>query len=96
MNNFTPKEKELYKRIDEVVHYLWDPICVAYAPAARDEYRMYIPEIFQKTVDGADKSELASYLDYIRVERMCLPANYKQDELVASALLEWRDYIQHL
>jgi hypothetical protein len=33
---------ELYKRVNEVLHYVWDPIGVAYSPAARDEYQRYI------------------------------------------------------
>jgi hypothetical protein len=41
-----PQELELYKRCDEVLHYLWDPIGVAGAPGARDEYRSYLPNVF--------------------------------------------------
>jgi hypothetical protein len=44
MNEFMPKDKELYRRIDEVVHYLWDPIGVSDVPEARDEYHSYLPE----------------------------------------------------
>jgi len=32
------QEKELYRRTDEILHYLWDPIGVSDTPQARDEY----------------------------------------------------------
>jgi len=40
-----PKENELRQRTDEVLHYLWDPIGVAGAPGARDEYWSYLPPL---------------------------------------------------
>lgn len=33
---------ELYRRVDEVLFYVWDPIGVANSPAARDEYYGYL------------------------------------------------------
>ena len=39
------EEIELYKRVDEVLHYLWDPIGVAEEPWARDEYYSYLPKM---------------------------------------------------
>ena len=41
-----PDQMELYRRVDEVLHYLWDPIGVAGAPEARDEYYSYLPHVF--------------------------------------------------
>jgi hypothetical protein len=34
----SPEQNELYKRVDEVLHYVWDSIGVAGEPHARDEY----------------------------------------------------------
>ena len=42
-----PHDEELYRRVDEVLHYIWDPIGVAGAPMARDEYYAYLPQIFR-------------------------------------------------
>jgi hypothetical protein len=39
------KDQELMIAIDEVVHYLWDPIGIAWLPEARDEYKGYIPKL---------------------------------------------------
>lgn len=42
----SPFERELYQRVDEVLHYVWDPIGVSDAPEARDEYFSYLPIVF--------------------------------------------------
>jgi hypothetical protein len=42
----SPKDKERYKRTDEVLHYIWDPIGIAGAPEARYEYHSYLPHVF--------------------------------------------------
>jgi hypothetical protein len=41
-----PHQDELYRRTDEVLHYIWDPIGVAGVPEARDEYDSYLPHAF--------------------------------------------------
>jgi len=73
-----PRELELYKRCDEVLHYLWDPIGVAGAPAARDEYHAYLPEVFAHVRDDRDPDALVAYLldrpGAARVARMDLAA----------------------
>lgn len=45
-NIYSNEEKNLYSKIDEVIHYLWDPIGISYVPEARNEYYSYLPEIF--------------------------------------------------
>jgi hypothetical protein len=50
-----PVENEIYKRVDEVLYYLWDPIGVSPDPEARDEYYSYIPEIFSLLMDSEDR-----------------------------------------
>ena len=46
-NNLTVIDKKLWKAIDEVLFYNWDPIGVNNCPPARDEYHSYIPQIFK-------------------------------------------------
>ncbi len=43
---WTKIELELYRRVDEVLYYVWAPIGVAHSPAARDEYQGYLPKVF--------------------------------------------------
>jgi hypothetical protein len=34
----SPQDKRLLSRVEEILHYMWDPIAVAGEPQARDEY----------------------------------------------------------
>jgi hypothetical protein len=38
-------EQDLLTRINEVLHYIWDPIAVRGEPNARDEYDSYVPPV---------------------------------------------------
>ncbi len=57
-------ELELYRRTDEVLHYLWDPIGVAGIPEARDEYHSYLPVVFS-LVEKRDASAICAYLFHV-------------------------------
>ncbi len=46
LRKLSDRENELYQRVDEVLHYLWDPIGVSDVPGARDEYHSYVPQVF--------------------------------------------------
>jgi hypothetical protein len=61
------KDDELLTRIDEVLHYLWDPIGVNDLPAARDEYGSYARVVFGMLKRGASDGEISKYLLDIRV-----------------------------
>ncbi|AFY75018.1 hypothetical protein Syn7502_03121 [Synechococcus sp. PCC 7502] len=87
------KDQELMIVIDEVVHYLWDPIGIAWHPEARDEYKGYIPELFVRTKAGKI-SEILVYMEWMVIERMGLPFfNQSQALKIAEFLLQWRDVI---
>ncbi|MGE9297066.1 MAG: hypothetical protein ACQKBV_12335 [Puniceicoccales bacterium] len=50
---------ELRQRVDEVLHYIWDPIGVAGVPEARDEYDAYISTVYTVlTKKEKEKKEL--------------------------------------
>ena len=87
------KDQELMIAIDEVVHYLWDPIGIAWLPEARDEYKGYIPELFIRTKSG-QISEIIAYMEWMVIERMGLPYfNQVKALKIAKFLLQWRDLI---
>lgn len=90
---FSPREAELYKRCDEVLHYVWDPIGVAGAPAARDEYYSYLPQVVALVKDNADPGRIANYLATTAEQGMGLAANPKRDQRVVELLMDWRDWI---
>ena len=51
---------ELLTRVDEVLHYLWDPIGLSEIPEARDEYSSYADVVFSMLKRGADGKEIVS------------------------------------
>jgi hypothetical protein len=86
------RDQELMIAIDEVVHYLWDPIGIAWLPEARDEYKGYIPEIFVRTKSG-QISEILAYMEWMVVERMGMDFNNSKALEIADILLQWRDLL---
>ena len=75
----SPFEKELYQRIDEVMHYVCDPIGVAGVPQARDEYDSYLPPVFAMLIERKKEDDIAAYLTEIEDQGMGLtPARRKR------------------
>lgn len=88
-----PEQMELYRRTDEVLHYLWDPIGVAGSPGARDEYEGYLPTVFSLLTKGAGQEEIAEYLVSLERDRMGLEGNLPNAEQAAEILIEYRTWI---
>lgn len=86
-------DRELYQRIDEVLHYVWDPIGVAEVPEARDEYDSYLWQVFGLLKANASAEQIAEYLYQVSTERMGLMGNKLHDLKVAELLLEWKEVI---
>lgn len=90
---FSIQEKALYQRVDEVLHYIWDPIGVSGVPEARDEYYSYLPTVFQLLMHGDRAEAIAEYLSSVSRESMGLGGNRSRDFDVAETLINWRDNI---
>lgn len=89
-NKFNASQLALYRAVDEVLHYVWDPIGVSNFPQARDEYHSYLPLVFRLLQSDSEADEIAKYLSNIAVDRMGLSANVEHDLAVAQLLVEWR------
>jgi hypothetical protein len=89
-------ELELYRRVDEVLYYVWDPIGVAPNSVTRDEYERYLPEVFSMLQEGAGASAIAAYLDSVATERMGLNGNPEHSKRVSEFLLDWKTEIYRL
>ncbi|MBC5786397.1 hypothetical protein H8N03_25905 [Ramlibacter sp. USB13] len=87
------RELALYRAVDEVLHYIWDPIGVAGAPGARDEYYGYLPTVYGMVKDGREALEIARYLGEVAVEGMGLSPDAENDLKVAQTLVQWREAI---
>ncbi len=88
-----PHEAELYRRCDEILHYVWDPIGVSNAPAARDEYHSYLPRVFAHVLGESKSSAIAEYLVSVEAEAMGLSPRRDHAQHVAALLLESREWI---
>ena len=87
------KDNELYKRCDEILHYVWDPIGIKDIPGARDEYHGYLPQVFKLVKDDTDKIKIAEYLDQTQKNDIGLSSNLSKNLKVATILLNWRETI---
>jgi hypothetical protein len=56
-----PRQLKLYQAIDEILWRDWDPIGVSGIDGARDEYQMYLPEVYRLALEG-DRSKIVDYL----------------------------------
>ena len=86
----TSPELELYRRADEILYYVWDPIGVSPHPAVRDEYQRYLPKVFAMLQEGVGAQSVAAYLDEVATARMGLEARPEHSERVAELLLDWK------
>jgi hypothetical protein len=89
----SPKDMALYRAVDEVLHYVWDPIGVSNIPQARHEYHGYLPQVFNMLREGSSASTVAFYLTKVTTERMGLSENAEHDLEVARVLIEWKEYV---
>ena len=89
---FLPKDAELYRRIDEVVHYIWDPIGVSNIPEARDEYHAYLTAIYGR-VQAGGLDDVVEYLKWAATENMGLPFEKEKATEAAETMLAWKAFI---
>jgi len=81
-----PKENELYKRTDEVLFYIWDPIGISREPYARDEYWAYLPQVFQMLLNNKPKELIVEFLLSIVKDKIGLRPNKKHTKEVVEIL----------
>jgi hypothetical protein len=93
-HQLSPGDRALYQAVDEVLHYIWDPIGVAGVPQARDEYQGYVPHVFGMLREDSDSSTIAKYLSEVSVGAMGLRSAPEHDLKVAKILIAWRDVIR--
>ena len=92
-NELYQREKELYRRTDEILHYIWDPIGIKDVPQARDEYHAYFPRVFARVLENYSDDEIADYLIKVESEEMGLTTDRKRALEVAKILTETKNWI---
>lgn len=88
-----PEDSELYRRIYEIAHYMWDPVGVSDVPEAHDEYNSYLTALFRRTKVG-DVAGIVEYMKVIETEHMGLSFDEKTAVKAAEAMVAWKDYIE--
>ena len=66
------KIAEIHRQIDVVLLHDWDPIGVAHAPQAQDEYRGYVRGVYDVAVQTRSAQAVAEHLVKIEREHMGL------------------------
>jgi len=74
----------LYKRIDEILYFDWNPIGVSGLP--RDEYQSYLPSIFRLKKSGADIESIAQSLTEHEAHILGVTGNIDQCRLIAKKI----------
>jgi hypothetical protein len=92
-NELNHKEKELYKRVDEVLHYVWDPIGIHNCPEARDEYYTYIPQVFSMLKNSKTKKEISTHLINLAKVQIGLDPDINTIDKVVDLLIEWKELL---
>jgi hypothetical protein len=66
------KIAEIHRQIDAILLRDWDPIGVAKAPQAQDEYRGYVRGVYDVAVQTGSAQAIAEYLVKLEQEHMGL------------------------
>ena len=91
---FSTADRKLFDRIDEVLHYIWDPMGAAYEPSERDEYFAYVQGCFSVLKScGEDPIKISTYLSEAREKNMGMPENRTNDLAVAELIIKWTKHI---
>lgn len=87
------KKEEIYKRIDEILYYLWDPIGVNDEPAARSEYTSYVSSFMSILEKHDDVQAIAKRLNQIEKTNMGLGENEKKAKQIAELIIDAKEAI---
>lgn len=83
----TPEQKALYKRIDEIIFYDWDPIGISNTDWPRDEYETYVPRIFGAVIKNDDPEPIAILLGVLEYDIMGLSPAESRNLTTAKQML---------
>ena len=87
----SPKQLELYKSIDEILFYKWDPIGISDGGWARDEYQSYLPRVFAHALESDSPEAIAEYLGMVSTKSMGLSSATAHDMKIAQMIIEIKE-----
>jgi hypothetical protein len=81
------KDLLLYKRIDDILWFDWDPIGIN-DMAPRDEYQGYVPQFLKLKKAGADRQEIAKRLLILENKNMGMSGTLEKCLRVADKIID--------
>jgi len=87
VNLSAAKEYLIYKKIDDILWFDWDPIGII-DMAPRDEYQGYVPEIYNLKKSGAQRDEIAARLFKLQVDRMGVTGDLERLKKIADKIIQ--------
>jgi len=90
----TLDDRELERRVDEVLFYVWDPIGVADEPYARGGYDGYVSKVFKLVVQNESPEPISAFLAEIARDRIGLSPDKKRCDYTAELLLTHKQAIK--
>lgn len=87
VNLTATKDFLLYKKIDDILWFDWDPMGVN-DTGPRDEYQCYVPEIFGLVMSKAERQEIAKRLFKLETENMGMEGKLEGCLSVADKILK--------
>jgi len=84
----SPEEQKLYKRIDEILFYRWDPIGISDSDWPRDEYTTYVPQVFKIALENDEPEPIAEYLCKIETDYLDMKGRKYFNMRVAELVLD--------
>lgn len=96
IRSLNEKDQALYTFVDEILFYHWDPVGVSDSPEAREEYHIYLPQIFLLIKNGATADPISKLLAKYQTEDMGMPLDENKNSYVAKMLLSARSRVDEL
>jgi hypothetical protein len=87
-------KRDITRAVDEILHYVWDPIGVAGVPQARDEYSAYVPRVVALLARGISEGELSLWLQRLAEEHIGTSRQPDRADEAALALVDWQDHLR--
>jgi hypothetical protein len=90
----TSNDRELERRVSEVLFYVWDPIGVSDQPYARGEYDGYVPQVLKRVLQDESIEPISEHLAGIVRSQMEMAPDKKQCDHTAELLLQHKQAVK--